>query len=474
MASISAPYGIHIDQRGNVRFCKAGSVVPLTRIPVDENGLASAHDIEQRILDTFDIRGHIPACFTTQLMDYRAIAAIRSAADARWISTVAALTIDFALNELKNVKEDVHILSLHHEGRQLSLALFERGDGILEVLHERATVVEPFESLTDALLRTIRDFKSWLSHDKKLALLYLSDDNSMRQQLKDAFALLQAEDTYLKATLYLAERDVEAPARGAALHSQALYADLGDNNYLLLDAQPFEVNLVFGKHRLPFIAASTTVPTTHRERISLPDNEHLFLELSSYCEQGLRQSYPLDIDGSCRERLTAERAGLEVTVDVDAHNDIRVTLKTEGWSKTIDLKASLQPDSSPIPATPQPAGGASATPDLTPPEGLMELIKLLDDVDQGVRAVDQLGERQTAAGKGLAALQANLLDSIAKLGGEYYPALGTTFDPHLHEAFGVVANPSLPANAVAEELRRGFIYQGRVIRYSLVRVANPL
>ena len=57
---------------------------------------------------------------------------------------------------------------------------------------------------------------------------------------------------------------------------------------------------------------------------------------------------------------------------------------------------------------------------------------------------------------------------------EHYAALGETFDPHHHEAMGTVNDPTLPANYIVDELRRGFRYQGRIIRYSLVRVANPL
>ena len=102
----------------------------------------------------------------------------------------------------------------------------------------------------------------------------------------------------------------------------------------------------------------------------------------------------------------------------------------------------------------------------------MELITTLDDVDLGLRGMSAQ-DLASPAGAGLLAMQGRLLQAIAKLGAEYYPALGETFDPHRHKAMGSVSDPTLPENHVVDELRRGYLYRGRIVRYSLVRVANP-
>jgi molecular chaperone GrpE len=102
----------------------------------------------------------------------------------------------------------------------------------------------------------------------------------------------------------------------------------------------------------------------------------------------------------------------------------------------------------------------------------MELIASLDDVDLGLRALDEAA-LASPAGEGLRALQARLEQAIAKLGAEHYPALGMTFDPHLHQAFSAVEMDGAGRDQIVDELRRGYRYEGRIIRYSLVQVANP-
>lgn len=51
-------------------------------------------------------------------------------------------------------------------------------------------------------------------------------------------------------------------------------------------------------------------------------------------------------------------------------------------------------------------------------------------------------------------------------------AIGKTFDPELHEAVGSVEDPALGTQEVKEEYRKGYIIGNKVIRHSLVVVAN--
>lgn len=53
-------------------------------------------------------------------------------------------------------------------------------------------------------------------------------------------------------------------------------------------------------------------------------------------------------------------------------------------------------------------------------------------------------------------------------------ALGTTFDPRVHEALEMVERNDLPDHQVFEEVRRGYKIRERLLRPALVRVAsNP-
>lgn len=51
-------------------------------------------------------------------------------------------------------------------------------------------------------------------------------------------------------------------------------------------------------------------------------------------------------------------------------------------------------------------------------------------------------------------------------------AIGKTFDPQLHEAVGSVDDPELGVQEIKEEYRKGYMIGDKVIRHSLVVVAN--
>ena len=51
-------------------------------------------------------------------------------------------------------------------------------------------------------------------------------------------------------------------------------------------------------------------------------------------------------------------------------------------------------------------------------------------------------------------------------------AVGKPFDPSLHEAVSLVEDSSLGAKIVKEEYRKGYMIGDRVLRHSMVVVAN--
>lgn len=51
-------------------------------------------------------------------------------------------------------------------------------------------------------------------------------------------------------------------------------------------------------------------------------------------------------------------------------------------------------------------------------------------------------------------------------------SIGKTFDPQLHEAVGSVDDPELGVQEIKEEYRKGYMIGDKVIRHSLVVVAN--
>jgi molecular chaperone GrpE len=52
-------------------------------------------------------------------------------------------------------------------------------------------------------------------------------------------------------------------------------------------------------------------------------------------------------------------------------------------------------------------------------------------------------------------------------------ALGKKFNPEIHEAVAVVRTDKHPADTVVEEQKAGYMFEGRVLRPSMVAVAEP-
>ena len=63
-------------------------------------------------------------------------------------------------------------------------------------------------------------------------------------------------------------------------------------------------------------------------------------------------------------------------------------------------------------------------------------------------------------------------DVLKAKGIEEIEAVGTTFDPELHEAVGSIQDDNLGEKEIAQEYRKGYRIGSKVIRHSMVVVAN--
>jgi molecular chaperone GrpE len=62
--------------------------------------------------------------------------------------------------------------------------------------------------------------------------------------------------------------------------------------------------------------------------------------------------------------------------------------------------------------------------------------------------------------------------ALQQHGLETIPAAGRPFDPERMEVVAAVADSGRPAGEVVEEVRRGYLWRGRVFRYAQVSVAK--
>ncbi len=97
-----------------------------------------------------------------------------------------------------------------------------------------------------------------------------------------------------------------------------------------------------------------------------------------------------------------------------------------------------------------------------------ELLPALDNLD---RAIEHAGPGESALAQGIAATRKLFLDILGKFGVEAFSALGQPFDPTRHEAVQQVATDAVPPGTVAQEVVRGYLHNGRLLRPALVAVA---
>lgn len=96
------------------------------------------------------------------------------------------------------------------------------------------------------------------------------------------------------------------------------------------------------------------------------------------------------------------------------------------------------------------------------------LLPTYDNLERALKAETADAEYK----KGVEMTMTQLRSVLEKLGITEIPALGQPFDPTLHNAVMHVEDESLGENTVAEVFQAGFKLGDKVIRFSMVKVAN--
>ena len=96
------------------------------------------------------------------------------------------------------------------------------------------------------------------------------------------------------------------------------------------------------------------------------------------------------------------------------------------------------------------------------------MLPVVDNLENAVKAETQDEEYK----KGVELVLKQFKDVLASKGVEEIKALGETFDPELHEAVSSIQDENLGEKEIAQEYRKGYKIGSRVIRHSMVVVAN--
>ena len=98
---------------------------------------------------------------------------------------------------------------------------------------------------------------------------------------------------------------------------------------------------------------------------------------------------------------------------------------------------------------------------------LKDMLPILDNFERAMAAETKDVE---AFQKGVEMIFTQFQETLKKDGLEYIETAGKKFDPNFHQAVMRVQNPDLEDDSIAQELQKGYMVKGRVIRPSMVQV----
>ena len=107
-------------------------------------------------------------------------------------------------------------------------------------------------------------------------------------------------------------------------------------------------------------------------------------------------------------------------------------------------------------------------------EVVKEWLPLVDDIERAVASSENMdADSVEKVAEGIRLIGKQVGNVLGKLGvEEIASAQGTEFDPNLHEAVMHIEDDSLGEQQIAQVFQKGYSCKGRVIRHSVVQVAN--
>lgn len=96
------------------------------------------------------------------------------------------------------------------------------------------------------------------------------------------------------------------------------------------------------------------------------------------------------------------------------------------------------------------------------------MLPILDNLENAAKVETKDEEYK----KGIELVLKQFQDTLKSKGVEEIKALGETFDPELHEAVSSIQDPEKKEKEIVQEYRKGYKIGPKVIRHSMVVVAN--
>lgn len=100
-----------------------------------------------------------------------------------------------------------------------------------------------------------------------------------------------------------------------------------------------------------------------------------------------------------------------------------------------------------------------------------KVLPVIDNFERGLAAVPQ-EEKENAFVQGMDKVYKQMLTELEAAGVKAIEAVGTEFNPELHNAVMQVESAEYETGMVAQELQKGYTYRDGVVRHSMVAVVQ--
>lgn len=102
---------------------------------------------------------------------------------------------------------------------------------------------------------------------------------------------------------------------------------------------------------------------------------------------------------------------------------------------------------------------------------IKDILPMVDSLDRALKQTGNSGDLETFK-KGLKLVQDQLLGCLEKHGVEQIKCIDRTFDPNVHEALFQIESGVHTDNQVVDELEKGYLLNGRLLRPAKVSVCK--
>jgi len=104
-------------------------------------------------------------------------------------------------------------------------------------------------------------------------------------------------------------------------------------------------------------------------------------------------------------------------------------------------------------------------------EFILKILPVLDNIYLAEKKLTKELKKKSWVG-GVLKIKEQLLDILEKEGAEQMKCLGKKFDPNFHEAVQVLEKKDAKPGIVIEEIKKGYTFQGRVLRPARVKITK--